>query len=552
MSDGSPTVGSDWPQITGTQTTSGIQANEQTYWENFLTTNKIVSFAVGVGSGVSTTNLDPIAYDPPALGTTAANTPIVVTDLNQLTGTLVFSMPPVTGGFVAGQNGATQGSFGGDGGHIQSITVNNVTYTFNPTANGGLGSITTSAGAPSFTYDGTTKTFTVDTDTGAVGGNLAIVMTTGAFSFQPTFGFTSLSVGYVLVDDDGDTAGSTMTFTASGAVDHAPIVRDDHVITNITGASAAIAIPSSALLYNDTDADGNAITVTATSGASNGSIPPDSGNPITTVTFTDNGNTNGGSFVYTGSTASPSASDTGIVTVDRSQTGSTLTGTGFGEILIGRDTNNTINANAGDDVLIGGTGNDTLNGGTGADIMTGGAGADTFHIASGDLPGTVGGSGDAGTITGYDVITDWSAGGTADHFDLPSTTIVANGTHNNATPSALTIGGATIKSYQVTNGIVTFDDATTYSTALTLSSLANVSAAVDFIHRNDFATGSGAAMAFVANIGGTVHSYVFEQVGSSANAANDIVVDLSGVSLSTLTSSNLAPAGVSGEAIDLG
>ena len=553
LSDGSPTTGTDWPQIAGNQTTSGIQANEQAFWESFLTTNNIISFAIGVGSGVTTTNLDPIAFDP-APGTQPADTPIVVTDLSQLAGTLVFSMPPVSGAFVTGPNGATQGSFGADGGHIQSITVDHVTYTFSPTANGGLGGITTSgSGTPSYTYDGTTKTLTVDSDTSAVGGELAIVMTTGAFTFQPTVGFTSESVGYVLVDGDGDTAGNTMTFTASGVVDHAPIVRDDHVITNISGASAAIAIPSWALLYNDTDADGNAITVTATSGASSGSVAPGSGSPIATVTFTDNGDSNGGSFVYTGSTASPAASDLGTVTVDRSQTGSTLTGTDFGEILIGRNgINNTINANAGDDVLIGGTGNDTLNGGTGADIMTGGAGADTFIIASGNSPATAGGSGDAGTLTGYDLITDWGTGGTADRLDLPSTNIVGDTTQNNATPSVLTISGATIHSYKITNGIITFDDATNYSTALTLSSIGNVAAAVDFIHRNDFATASGAAMAFVANIGGTFHSYVFEQVGNSANVTNDILVDLAGINLSTLTSSNLAPAGVAGEATNLG
>ena len=94
---------------------------------------------------------------------------------------------------MAGVNGALQGSFGGDGGFVKSITVDNVTYNFNPMANDGRGGITTSGvGIPSFTYDGTTKTLTVDTDTAnATGGELAAVMTTGAFTFQPTSGFTS-------------------------------------------------------------------------------------------------------------------------------------------------------------------------------------------------------------------------------------------------------------------------------------------------------------------------------------------------------------------------
>ena len=102
-------------------------------------------------------------------------------------------------------------------------------------------------------------------------------MTTGAFTFQPTAGFTSESIGYTLIDNDGDTASKTLTFTASGPADHPPIVRDDHVITNISGSGAAINIPSSALLYNDTDADGNAITVTATSGVLSGTVSPPAG-----------------------------------------------------------------------------------------------------------------------------------------------------------------------------------------------------------------------------------------------------------------------------------
>ena len=208
-------------------------------------------------------------------------------------------------------------------------------------------------------------------------------MTTGAFTFQPTSGFISQSVDYVLVDGDGDTAGNTLTFTASGGPDHAPIVRDDHVITNISGASAAIAIPSWALLYNDTDADGQAITVTATSGASSGSVTPNSGNPIATVTFTDNGDSNGGSFVYTGSTDSPASSDTGTVTINRTN-GSTLTGTGFGEILLGGTGNDTLIGHEGNDVLLGGGGNDTYQFGLtdGNDIISDTSGTDAIQITA--------------------------------------------------------------------------------------------------------------------------------------------------------------------------
>ena len=549
LSDGDPTASSDWPQIPGTQLANGIQANEQAVWESFLTTNKIVSFGLGIPNVGTPANLDPIAFDP-ASGAQPADTPIIVTDLNQLANTLVFTIPPVTGGVLAGAVGAPPNSFGADGGFVRSITVDGVTYTFNPAANGGAGGITTSGGG-SFTYDGTTKTLTVDTDTNVVGGELAMVMTTGAFSFQPPAGFSSKSVGFVLVDRDGDTASSTIDFSAAAGPDHPPIVRDDHVITNVSGGSGTnIVIPDYALLYNDSDADGQTIAITGaiTNVLGATSVTHASGN----VTFTDN-NTNGGSFTYAGSTTSPAASDTGDVTIDRSQTGTTLTGTGFGEILIGRDgTNNTINANEGNDVLIGGTGNDTLTGGAGADMMTGGGGVDTFIINSAQSPGTVGGSGDAGTISGYDVITDFATA--TDILNLQGTAAAATGTNINGTDSSLTINGQTIKSHTISNGMITFDDANTFGSPLTLSSTANVAAAVDYLHRNDLGN-AGATVAFVANIGGTAHTYVFEQVGTSPNAANDILVDFAGVTLSNLTAlipSHILPAGVSGSPMNLG
>ena len=415
LSDGDPTAG------------HGVNQTEQQNWKSFLKTNNIVSFALGISDvAPQTANLDPIAFDP-ASGLQLADTPIKVTDLGQLANALVFTIPPVTGSVLTGAGGATSNSFGADGGFVQSITVDGVTYTFNPAANGGAGGITTSG---SFTYDGTTKTLTVDTDTSVVGGELAMVMTTGAFTFHPPTGFSSKSVDFVLVDRDGDTASSTIHFSAAGGPDHPPIVRDDHVITNISGGSGTnIVIPDYALLYNDSDTDGQTIAITGaiTNVLGASSVTHASGN----VTFTDN-NTNGGSFTYTGSTTSPVASDTGDVTIDRSQTGTTLTGTGFGEILIGRDgTNNTINANEGNDVLIGGTGNDSLTGGAGADMMTGGGGVDTFIINSAQSPGTIGGSGDAGTISGYDVITDFATA--TDILNLQGTAASATGTNINGT-----------------------------------------------------------------------------------------------------------------------
>ena len=207
----------------------------------------------------------------------------------------------------------------------------------------------------------------------------------------------------------------------------------------------------------------------------------------------------------------------------------------------------------GNDTLTGGPAADSIFGGAGADTITGGAGVDRFVFNSGSSPGTVGGSGDAGTITGYDVITDFSANAGGDVLDMPNVNVRANETVNGS-DSVLTIGGQTIKSHQINNGIITFSNNNTFSsgTTFSLTSLANVAAAVDYIHRNDFATNTGANIGFVANIGGTAHTYIFNQIGNNRNTTNDILVDLVGVTLTSLSGANLAPAGVAGEAINLG
>jgi Ca2+-binding RTX toxin-like protein len=213
-----------------------------------------------------------------------------------------------------------------------------------------------------------------------------------------------------------------VTFTASGSGDHPPIVRDDHVITNITGSGATISIPSFALLSNDTDADGNPITVTATGNPVGGSVAPGSGNPISTVIFTDTGN-GGGSFDYTGSTTPSgvpgSVTDSGTVTIT-AVTGfnsSTLNGTDFGEILVARNTATTINANGGNDVLVGGTANDILNGGAGNDTLVGGGGGDTLTGGSGNDTFVFAAITDSHPGNGnFDTITDFVHN--TDHLDL--------------------------------------------------------------------------------------------------------------------------------------
>src|SRR4029078_8118319 len=89
---------------------------------------------------------------------------------------------------------------------------------------------------------------------------------------------------------------------------------------------------------------------------------------------------------------------------------------------------------------------------------------------------------------------------------------------------------------------------------LNLTSTANVAAVVQYLHNNNL--GANGTVAFTATIGTVSHTYVFEQGGASANAGNDILVDLAGVTLTNLSSlitgGHVAPAGIAGESINLG
>jgi len=352
----------------------GINATEESTWTNFLNTHQIDSFALGMGSGVTQSALDPLAFN----GQTNTNTSsVVVTDLSQLSQTLVSTVSHVGGNLLA--DGVLPNSFGADGGFIKSITVDGTTtYSYDPNAH----TMSASGGPDHGAFNSATHVETINL---ASGGTFSLDMDDGTFTYDaPTNVAPNFSevILWQLQDNDGDTAGNSLTIVVS-TQDHPPIVRDDHVITNQQGASGLdhIVIPDFALLYNDSDPEGQAISITGVTNGTSGTVS----HAGTNVTFTEDSNNavDGGTFTYTGSTSSPTASDTGLVTVDRSQTGTTIDGTGLDDILMGRDgANNILTGNGGDDVLIAGNGNDTLDGGSGNDLMVGGTGNDTYVVDS--------------------------------------------------------------------------------------------------------------------------------------------------------------------------
>ncbi|MBB3539883.1 VCBS domain-containing protein [Rhizobium sp. BK399] len=198
----------------------------------------------------------------------------------------------------------------------------------------------------------------------------------------------------------------------------------------------------------------------------------------------------------------------------------------------------TITGFSGNDVITGGSGEDRINGGAGADVLTGGAGRDTFVIASGEstpiaAAGSTGNTAtrnENGTISGYDKITDWGAGGTADKLDFSVAPVKAFASVNGS-DSALTIGGDTVESHSVntTTGMTTFYGNDNFTQSLSVTSTSGLAAVVQYLMASDIGD-AGATLAFT----GMGNTYVYQQTGATAGGT---LVELSGVTLANVYAS---------------
>ena len=178
----------------------------------------------------------------------------------------------------------------------------------------------------------------------------------------------------------------------------------------------------------------------------------------------------------------------------------------------------TINGTTGNDALTGTSSADTITGGTGADTMTGSGGLDVFNVSAGDSTLTIGGSGTSGNISGYDVITDFLPGTTAsasEKIGFTAVAVVSNSTINGSNSALQLNTGSVVSSHSITNGIVTFDDAGTFSAAVNLTSLSDVAAAVQYLLLNDIGI-TGSSVAFRATISGVNHTFVYIQGATSS------------------------------------
>jgi VCBS repeat-containing protein len=231
-----------------------INAADEAALKNFLDANNIKNYAIGLGSGVSNANLDPLAYD----GISHTNTnAVVVTDLNQLNSVLSGTVQgaPVTGSLLG-----EGGTFGADGGFIKSIVVDGTTYTYDPKALSGQGSLTPSGGTNHGTFNTANNTLSIATNNG---GTLLINLDTGDYTYtsqKTTAVVITENIGFTVSDNDGDLASSTLTVKV--IPNAPPVAVDDHVITNVL--SGNIVVPGELLLANDTDPNGDTLNATPT------------------------------------------------------------------------------------------------------------------------------------------------------------------------------------------------------------------------------------------------------------------------------------------------
>ncbi|GAB1434362.1 hypothetical protein MASR2M32_05730 [Sphaerotilus sulfidivorans] len=198
FSDGNPTAPSG---------SIGVDTTEEAAWAGFLASQQMNAYAIGMTSDVSASRLDPIAWT--TTGGTAASS-IIVTDLNQLSGVLQSTVPIPTGDLVTGGEIRGGGQIGADGGFVQSVTIDGISYTL---ASASARTIVVSGGTSTMqSFDPSSKLLTVTT---AQGGRFIIDMDDGTYEYRVPASVAAKvateEMRYVVSDKDGDTASATVT-----------------------------------------------------------------------------------------------------------------------------------------------------------------------------------------------------------------------------------------------------------------------------------------------------------------------------------------------------
>jgi hypothetical protein len=135
---------------------------------------------------------------------------------------------------------------------------------------------------------------TVVSVTQGANGSVVIDAVTGNPIYTPNAGFTGTDAfTYTIDDGNGHASTATVTVTVTPVGNQAPVAVND---TAFTGMDTTISIPASTLLANDTDANGDVLTLVSVQAPVNGSVNISGINTVFTPT---SGFEGAASFTYT-------------------------------------------------------------------------------------------------------------------------------------------------------------------------------------------------------------------------------------------------------------
>ncbi|MDB5900935.1 MAG: thrombospondin, partial [Ramlibacter sp.] len=257
----------------GAPTTPAAANTAIAAYTTFANANGIKSYAVGLGTGIADisylNNLHTVDAD--LNGTKDAA--IIVPDLNKLDEALTSTVPTAFTGAVGGAGGASNITFGADGGYISYIRLN-----LDTNADGIPDTLV------QFNYNKITNqidrngTFLTNGDQvnlgaadGFTGGNLVFQFTTGQYTYftaQSIVEGDTFDIIFQVTDGDGDNVVATQTIEV---VDGGPTARSDYDTLNA----------------KDTFFQGNVISGIGTDGGSDGVIA-DFASSISKDTILDN------------------------------------------------------------------------------------------------------------------------------------------------------------------------------------------------------------------------------------------------------------------------
>jgi VCBS repeat-containing protein len=304
------------------------------------------------------------------------------------------------------------------GASTKTVTVTVTGENDGPVAKALAGTASESGGAINFAPDftdadlGDTHTISINS-TGTVGK--VILNTDGTFSYDANGKFETLKLGqtatdtftYTVKDAAGALSTQTVKVTIIGENDRPTLQAD---IAGVVKNGSISMTAAKGVLSNDSDIEGDALSVSAVNGSAAavgkallgtyGTLTLKADGSYTYVTKTMPGSlpsrmASQDTFTYTVSDGK-GGSTTETLTITLFEKGTTyLRGTDAGDTQKGGTSSTVLDGGNGNDTLLGGNGADTIIGGSGNDFLTGGKGSDVFVFASG---------------FGHDVITDFQVG----------------------------------------------------------------------------------------------------------------------------------------------